>query len=135
VEVGILVGKWNIYEAHVFSRSLVQTCWMETTSLCLNTQLRVKIFLHSHYFYWNLGNPLNFMCSPLMTSIIFHTRGHKTQENVSYALIFMFKLMFIFRILRSWKATFFTSLHFALRVMYLSVSGIWKSVFVHRTEI
>jgi len=34
-----------------------------------------------------------------MTSIIFHIRGHNTQENVVTYLIFMFRLMFIFRVL------------------------------------
>jgi len=52
VEVRILVGKWHIFEAHIFPRPLLQTCRLETTSLCLNTRLRVnkKQF---HYFYWN----------------------------------------------------------------------------------
>jgi len=39
VEVRIIVEKWNIYEALVFRKSSVQTCWLETTTLCLNTLL------------------------------------------------------------------------------------------------
>jgi len=39
VEVRILVEKWNIYEGHIFARSLLQTCRLETTSLCLNARL------------------------------------------------------------------------------------------------
>ena len=51
VELRILVGKWNIYEAHIFSRPLIQTCRLETTSLFLNTRLLVnKKFPNSHYF-------------------------------------------------------------------------------------
>ena len=42
VEVRILVKKWNMYEAHNFPQSLLQTCRFETTSLCFNTRLRVK---------------------------------------------------------------------------------------------
>jgi len=42
VRVRILVEKRNIYEAHIFPKTLVQTCRLETNSLCLNTRLRVK---------------------------------------------------------------------------------------------
>ena len=42
VVVLILEEKWNIYETHIFPSSLVQTCWLETTSLCLNTGLSEK---------------------------------------------------------------------------------------------
>jgi len=41
-----------------------------------------------------------------MTSIIFGTRRPNTQEKVSYILVFIFRLMLIIRILRSWKARF-----------------------------
>ena len=34
--------KCNMYEAHIFPRTLQQTCRLETTPLCLNTRLRVK---------------------------------------------------------------------------------------------
>jgi len=42
MEFRILVEYWNIYEYHNFLRSLVQTCWLETTSLCLNTRLSLN---------------------------------------------------------------------------------------------
>ena len=42
VEVRIIVEKWNIYESHIFLGSLVQSCWLETSSLCLNTRLIVN---------------------------------------------------------------------------------------------
>ena len=64
VEVRILAEKWNIYEAHIFPMSLVQTCWLETTTLCLHTRLSVKNISNSHTFYCNLGNRLTLMCSP-----------------------------------------------------------------------
>ena len=52
VEVRILVEKWNIFEANIFPRSLVQTSWLEKTSLCLNTRLSVnKKFSPSQHFY------------------------------------------------------------------------------------
>jgi len=38
VEGRILVEKWNEYESHIFQRLLLQTCGLETTSLCLNTR-------------------------------------------------------------------------------------------------
>jgi len=53
VEFRILVEKWNVYEGHIFPRPLLQTCRLETTSLCLNTRVLVnKKFPNSHYFYW-----------------------------------------------------------------------------------
>jgi len=42
VVVRILVEKLNIYEDHIFSRPLLQTCRLERTTLCLNTWLRVN---------------------------------------------------------------------------------------------
>ena len=41
VEVRIPVGKWNVYEGHIFPRPLLQIWRLETTSLCLNTRLLV----------------------------------------------------------------------------------------------
>jgi hypothetical protein len=38
----IYVYKWNIYETHIFQGSFVETCWLEKTSLCLNTRLSIK---------------------------------------------------------------------------------------------
>ena len=77
-----------IWSSH-FSKVIRTNMLLETKSLCLNTQLRVKkIFQFLHYFYWNLGNPLTFMCSPLMTSIIFNPQTTNTQENFIYVLDF-----------------------------------------------
>ena len=42
LEVGIPVGKWNVYEIHIFPKPLIKTCRLETTSLSLNTRLLVK---------------------------------------------------------------------------------------------
>ena len=54
VEFRILVEKCFVYEGHIFQRLILQTCSLETTSLCLNTRLIVnKIFPNSHYIYWN----------------------------------------------------------------------------------
>ena len=50
----ILVEEWNVYEGYIFPRSLLQTCRLETTSLCLNTRLLVnKKLTNSDNFYWN----------------------------------------------------------------------------------
>jgi len=50
VDVCILVQKWIIYEAQIFPRSLVQTCWLETTYFSLHTRLSVnKIFQKSFF--------------------------------------------------------------------------------------
>jgi len=53
-----------------------------------------------------------------MTSIIFHTRGPNTQENVSYVLDFYVSADVHFPHFEELKSNFFTPLHFALRVMY-----------------
>ena len=53
VEVRILVEKLNVYEGQIFPMPLIQTCRLETTSLCLNTRLREKKFLNFHNCYWN----------------------------------------------------------------------------------
>jgi len=37
-----LVEEWNVYEGHIFPIPLLQTCRLETTSLCLNTRLFVN---------------------------------------------------------------------------------------------
>ena len=119
VEVRILVEKCNIYEAHIFPRSLVNTCWLETTSLWLNTPLSVnKKFSYSQYFYWNLGNLLTFMSSPhndkynLSYSRTQHSRKRQLRTwflCVSWCSFFAF-----------WGAenNFFTLLQFGLRFMY-----------------
>ena len=42
VEVRILVGKWYMYEAHIFPKPLIQICRLETIMLCLITRLRIN---------------------------------------------------------------------------------------------
>ena len=64
MEFRILVEKWYIYEAYIFTNSLVQTSWLETTPLCLNARFCLNNFPISQYFYWNLSNRLTFICSP-----------------------------------------------------------------------
>ena len=34
--------KWNVYEGHIFTRPLLETCRTETNSLCLITKLLVN---------------------------------------------------------------------------------------------
>ena len=65
-----------------------------------------QIISISHYFYWNFGDSLNLSAHPLMISIIFHTRRPNTHKPSVTYLVFMFHLIFIFRILMSWKACF-----------------------------
>ena len=66
LEFRILVEKLIIYEAHIYPMLLVQTCWLETASLCLNSQLSVnKKFSNYNCFYWYLVIRFNFKCFPL----------------------------------------------------------------------
>ena len=62
VEVRIVCKKWNIYEAHIFPRTLQQTCRLETTPLCLNTRLGVKKISKFKLFLLKLCKRLSFMC-------------------------------------------------------------------------
>ena len=101
-----------------FSRGpLQQTCSLETTSLCLNTGLRVnKKFQNSHKFNWNYCKRLSFMCSPRNDK--YNPSYSKTCQKKSVT-----HLGLCFGWLHFWhfeklKSTFFTSLHFAQRVMY-----------------
>jgi len=58
------------------------------------------------------------MCTALMTSIIFHTLRPNISENFSYVLGFYASANVHFSHFEKLKNTFFTSLHFALRVTY-----------------
>ena len=104
MEVRYLVEKWNIYDAHIFTRSLVQTCSFESSSLFLHSRLRVnKKFPNSHYFFETNINPWLLGAHLLKTSIILHSRRSVNKKNVMH-LGYMFHLIFFFRILWSWKA-------------------------------
>ena len=119
VEVSILVGKWNIYEAHIFKRSLVQKRCLETTTLCSSTRLRVKIFFYILNIFVEIYVTFWLLCAhPLIWSIIYHTRGPNTQDNVNYVLDFYVPADVHFSHFEDLKFTFFTYIHFALRVMY-----------------
>jgi hypothetical protein len=129
VEVSYLVEKWNNYDAQIFSRSLVQKCSLESTSLCLHTRLRVnKKFKNSHYFF-EININFWLLCAHLvMTCIILHSRRPNCQANVCYALGF-YVLNFFFRILRIWKARF-SHRSFSPPGYVLKFSGTWSSEIV-----
>ena len=115
----ILVKKWNLYEAHIFPRPLHQTCRLETISFCLNTRLRVNKKFNNSQIFIEINVNFCLLCAyQVMTSIILHTRRPNGQYKVSYALGFYVSADFIFSYFEKLKSTFFTSLHFALRVIY-----------------
>jgi len=179
VEVRILVEKWNVYEGHIFPRPLLQTCRLETTSLCLNIRLIVIkyfqiliTFIEPNVNFWllcahhvmtiiilhtrrhfpevfttnmQIGNDflvfeypdtckkkfqifkcfieinvnVCLLCAPhVMRSIILHTRRPNCQKKVCCALGFCVSADFIFSQFEELKRTFFTSFHFAPRVLY-----------------
>ena len=104
LEVSNLVSNWNKRKKphfHGVDTSIMQI-W--------NTGIHLQIYFYLLYFpiihieIW--VNVWLLFAHPLMTSIIFHIRGPDTQENVRYILDFMFRLMFIFRVLRSWNHVF-----------------------------
>ena len=57
---------------------------------CYSITNLFKSFVLSHYTYCNLSKLFTFNWSPLMTSIIFHIRGPKNQEDVCYIIEFHF---------------------------------------------
>jgi len=89
VEDRILVGKWNVYESHIFPRPLLQTCRLETTSLCLNTRLLVNKIFKFFIIFIEINVIVCLLCAQnVITSIILHTRRPNCQYKVCYALGF-----------------------------------------------
>jgi len=75
VEVRTLVKKLYIYERHISPMSVLQTCWLETASMCLNTRLRVKNF-EIPYVFIEIKITVGLFCAhTVMTSIIYDTRN------------------------------------------------------------
>ena len=61
-------------KSDIIPKSLIQTCRLETTSLCLNNGLRAKKFqIHIIFIKINV-NVFHLRAHHVMTSIIFHTR-------------------------------------------------------------
>jgi len=80
VEIRILVEKWNEYEGHILPRPLLQTCRLETTSLCLNTRLLVN----KNFQILIIFNEINvnfclLFSHHVMTIIILNARGPNCQ--------------------------------------------------------
>ena len=95
VEVRILVEKCNIYEVHSFSRPLLQTCRLETTSLYLNNRLLVnKNFKILITFIEINVNFCLFCAHHVMTSIILHTRNLTVNKKSVTHLVLMFQMIF-----------------------------------------
>ena len=100
------VKKWNMYEAHIFPRPLQQTWNLETTASCVNIRLPVKKNFKIHINFIEINVNVCLLCAPhVMKSIILYTRKPVNKKSVTH-LVFMFRLSFFFRILRSWKARF-----------------------------
>ena len=119
VEVRIVLEKWNIYEAHLFSSPLLQTCRLETNTLCLNTRLRVKKKFQTLIIFIEINVNICLLCvHPVITSIIHHTRRPNCQQKVCYAIGFHVSADFLSSHFEELTSTFFTSFHFAPRVMY-----------------
>ena len=79
---------------------------------CKKILFILNIFIEIEVNLWLL------YAQPLISSIIFDTRGPNTQDNVYYALDFYVPADVHFSHFEELKSMFFTSLHFALRVMY-----------------
>ena len=101
-----LVEKWNIYDAHIFTRSLVQTWSLESTSLCLHTRLRVNKYFQILIIFLKLL--LTFNCCVLTSQ--WQVQSFILEDLIANIksvmhLVFMFQLIF-FRIFRSRKGRF-----------------------------
>ena len=111
--------KCNMYEAHIFPRPLQRTCRLETTTLCVNTRLRVKKNFNNHINFIEINVNVYLLCAHhVMTCIILNTRIPNCQLNVCYALGFYVSADFHFSHFEELKSTSFTSLHFAQRDIY-----------------
>ena len=69
-----------MYEAQIFPRPLQQTCRLETTPLCLNTQLRVNNKFQIQINFIEINVNVCLLCAHhVMASIILHTRRSNYQ--------------------------------------------------------
>jgi len=119
VEVTILVEKWNVYEGHIFPRPLLQTCWLETTSLCVNTRLLVNKNFQILIIFIEINVNVCLLCpNHVMTSIILNARRCYCQYEGCYALGIYVKSDFLYSNFEGMKKTFLTSIHFAPRCMH-----------------
>ena len=118
LDVRILVEKWNTYDYHIFPRSLLHKCWLESIffKYPIECKIKLNIFIIFNYIkvnFWLLW------AHPLMTSIILHSPRPNTQEIVSYVLGFCVSAdVHISQFWGAEKHDYFTSLHFAPWVIY-----------------
>jgi len=104
-------------EVHIFPRPLQQKCILETIPLCINNRLRVYKNFKIHITFIEINVNVCLLCAVhVMTSIILHTRRPVNGKTVTH-LVFV-SADFHFSHFEKVKSTFFTSLHFAQRVMY-----------------
>ena len=70
-----------------FPRSLLLTCSLETTTLCLNTRLHVNKYFEILIIFIEINvNDWHLCAHPVMTSIILHSLRSNCQHIVCYAL-------------------------------------------------
>jgi len=106
-----------MYEAPNFPKPFQQTCGLETIPLCINTRLRVNKHFKIHINFIEINLNVRLLCAfRVMTSIILHTRRLVNKMSVTH-FVFV-SADFHFSHLEKLRSTFFTSLHFAQRVMY-----------------
>ena len=79
VEFRIPVEKWNVYEDHIFPRPLLQTCRLDTNSLCLNTRVKLNKKFPKNHIYWINVNVCLLRDHHVMKGIILHTRRSNCQ--------------------------------------------------------
>ena len=80
VDVRNLVVKLIVYEGHNFPGPLLQTCRLETTSLCLNTLLFVNKNFHIFIIFIEINvNVCLLYAHHVMTGIILRIRRHNCQ--------------------------------------------------------
>ena len=113
------VEKWNVYQVHIFPRTLLQTYRLETTSLCLNTRLLInKNFQIFTIFSWIKRKGSSFRSS--LRNNKYNPSYSKTYLSIKslYELGFYVSAEFLFSLFEELKSTFFTSFNFAPRGMY-----------------
>jgi hypothetical protein len=118
VEVRISCKKVKYVWSSNFPKAFTTNMQIGNDFFVLNTRLGVKkIQIHINFIEINVNVCL--LCAlHVMTSIILHTRRPNWQPKVCYVLGCYVSADFHFSHFEKLNSTFFTSLHFAQRVMY-----------------
>ena len=106
VEVRILCKKVKYVWSSHFPDAITTNMQIGNDSFVFKYPVTCKKNFKIHIHFIEINVNVCILCAHhVITSIILHTRSPVNKISVTH-LVFMFRLTFIFRILRSWKARF-----------------------------